>query len=475
MKGINLSSLQKRFSKLSFSIAAAVALSVTVSSAADVMVKAKRKPADAWKEYPTRTVEDLSAFKPKPIALDAYGGRLDQTSKATQFFRVEQKGGTWTLIDPLGHPFINMAVVDIAPSTSATGKYQSMFEEKFKNQAGWAQKTVDLLRELGFNSSGAWSKDADLRATKNPVASTTNLDLLNSFAKARGMTHVLPGHIGYPNDCMPVFHPAFAAWCAERTKALADKKDDPYILGYFSDNEMPYPSIDKYLALDVQADPEMTTSRDAARKWWTERKGANASADAKDQTNDDRAEWGTFVYEKYYSVVVPAIRKNDPNHLFLGSRLHFPDYEKGGGWRAAKKYVDVQAINYYGAWTPDVPHMEQWAKWSGRPFIVTEWYARGDDVGFANTSGAGWIVPTQADRGKFYQNFTLGLLGYKGCVGWHWFKYRDNDPEDRTVDPSNRDSNKGMVNLNLEPYTALTEQMKALNTQAYALRDFLLK
>jgi hypothetical protein len=51
----------------------------------------------------------------------------------------------------------------------------------------------------------------------------------------------------------------------------------------------------------------------------------------------------------------------------------------------------------------------------------------GRDSGFANTSGAGWVVKTQADRGRFCQNFTLGLLESGGCVGWPGFKYRDND------------------------------------------------
>jgi hypothetical protein len=45
----------------------------------------------------------------------------------------------------------------------------------------------------------------------------------------------------------------------------------------------------------------------------------------------------------------------------------------------------------------------------------------------ANITGAGWTVRTQKDRGRFYQNYTLGLLKQPGCVGWHWFKYMDND------------------------------------------------
>ena len=57
-----------------------------------------------------------------------------------------------------------------------------------------------------------------------------------------------------------------------------------------------------------------------------------------------------------------------------------------------------------------------------------------------NLTGAGWTVATQQERGWFYQNFTLALIESQVCVGWHWFKYKDNDPRDRTTDPSNRDA-----------------------------------
>jgi hypothetical protein len=90
-----------------------------------------------------------------------------------------------------------------------------------------------------------------------------------------------------------------------------------------------------------------------------------------------------------------------------------------------------------------------------------------------NTTGAGWLVKTQADRGLFYQNFTLGLLESKGCVGWHHFKYQDNDPDNPNVDPSNRDSNKGFVTSRFEEYGAFLKRMRELNLNVYPLAGFL--
>lgn len=57
-------------------------------------------------------------------------------------------------------------------------------------------------------------------------------------------------------------------------------------------------------------------------------------------------------------------------------------------------------------------------------------------------------------------------------MGWQWFKYMDNDPEDTTTDPSNRNSNKGIVRINYEPYGALLEKMKALNENVYPLAQY---
>ena len=44
--------------------------------------------------------------------------------------------------------------------------------------------------------------------------------------------------------------------------------------------------------------------------------------------------------------------------------------------------------------------MKNWEAWFGRPFMETEFCVMGEDSGFPNGTG----------------------------VGWHWFKYDDNDP-----------------------------------------------
>jgi len=182
-----------------------------------------------------------------------------------------------------------------------------------------------------------------------------------------------------------------------------------------------------------------------------------------------------FYFETYLKKVAAAVRKYDPNHLYLGCRFNQESEELKNPeiFKVAGKYMDIVSINHYRKWEPVQSIMADWASWSGKPFIITEWYTKGEDSGLPNKSGAGWNVPTQTDRGYFYQNFTIELLKSKACVGWHWFTYQDNDPLDLKTDPSNRDSNKGVVSSLFVPYSPLLENMKILNTHVFELIKYI--
>jgi hypothetical protein len=430
-------------------------------------VEAQTKPGAPWKPYATRVLDDL----PKGIAaqpdaaLDQYGGRLKRKAKATGFFYPAKVEGRWWLVDPEGGLFLHKAIVSAAPLR--TPGAQAALRQKFGDEAGWATGTTDSLRQHGFNGLGAWCDVARLRAAPRPLVYTQIWNFMSSYGKQRGGTFQQPGHTGYPSDCIFVFDPAFEEFCDRHAQQLAKGKDDPWLLGHFSDNEMPLKraALKNYLGL-----PEADAGRQAAQAWLRNRHGPRASVN--DITEQDEKDFLAAVVERYYRIVSRAIKRYDPNHLFLGSRFHGSDLDRPEIFRAAGPYLDVVAVNYYRAWTPDLQKMAMWQRESGRPILITEWYAKGMDSGMANTSGAGWTVRTQRDRGRFYQNFTLGLLESKVCVGWHWFKYADNDPEDTKADPSNRDSNKGIVSARYEPYLPLLAAMKPLNDRAYALADY---
>ena len=289
--------------------------------------------------------------------------------------------------------------------------------------------------------------------------------------KKYGGKYKQAGWQGYRFDLVMVFDPEFDAHVEKAIAPIARYADDKNLLGYYTDNELPWKNdaLDRHLTLLAHDEPGYI----AAKEWLDERKGKDGTLS--DITPDDRLAFTGFYFETYIKKVSEAIRKYDPNHLYLGCRFNQEreELQNPEVFKVAGKYCDIISINHYRKWEPDQTIMNNWATWSGKPFMITEWYVKGEDSGLPNNTGAGWNVPTQADRGYFYQNFTIELLKSKACVGWHWFTYQDNDPEDLTTDSSNRDSNKGIVNSKYQPYKPLLENMKMLNDHVFRLILFL--
>ena len=438
-----------------------------------VLVKAKRKPPDQWTTYPTRTIRQLHGFVPGSATdgRSRYGGWQGRKLEPAGYFRTWRQGDRWWLVDPDGYPYINVGLGEVSPGRSP--RAQAALKAKFGTADKWAEETTRLLADNSFNSMGG-STAAELRQVPRRLPYTMLYSFKNSFPPARQPR--MPVELD-TNFCIPVFHPGFEAHCDERAKGLAAFKNDPYLIGYFSDNEMSAPGelLDMSLTLDPR-NPDTAPGYQAARAWLTKRKGPKASFP--DITDQDRDAFRGYVFDRYFEVTTRAIRRYDPNHLCLGSRLHAmtsPDprfwgpFRSPAIWRAAGKYLDVIAVNIYWQWSPDRNMLAMWHKESAKPIMVSEFYAKGDDMGFPNQSGSGWIVPAQADRALFYQNFTLGLLESKCCVGWNWFKYQDNDPEDPSADITNRDSNKGIVTIGYEPYKPALDGIEELNRQVYAV------
>jgi hypothetical protein len=423
---------------------------------------------DDYVAMDTRTIDHLQNFEPnKKSQLSKYGGNKKYQIEASGFFRTEKIDGRWWIVDPEGYLFIHKAVNGLKRGGSKRNK--KGHGEKFSSPVDWMTQTTQMIKDNGFNGAGSWSEDDIIREMqtdgKNQLAYTINLSFMSSYGKKRGGTYAVPGHTGYPNSTIFVFDEEFKTFCNEKAQELVKFKDDSNLLGYFSDNEMPFKSsnLEGYLTLENKNDQGYL----AAKKWL-----ADKEIDESDITDEIRNEFRAFCGETYFSIVNEAIKKYDPNHLFLGARLYSSEKNNEAFMRAAGKYIDVVSCNYYGRWTPRENELDNWANWTGKPFMITEWYVKGEDSGLPNVTGAGWIVKTQHDRGLFYQNYTLKLLESQSCVGWHWFKYIDNDPEQEGTELSNMDANKGIVNNDYDEYFPLLNLMKEVNLHTYDLIEY---
>ena len=419
-----------------------------------------------WRKNPTRLLELLAGYTPRgdTVHLDRYGGWLERPrEKATGFFHIQQIGGRSWLIDPEGCRYFNMGINSVVEPPKV--------EKLFGSAARWAETVTGQLRAGGFNGLGN-SSSPRLNKVAQPLIWVLRKNFMFAFAKELGLTEPASGTVGFRDKCLPVFHPDFAAFCDRFGRDLADTANDPLLLGIMTDNELqcPVDLLDRHLALDT-ANPKLKPGHDAAAAWLTARQNGRASAEI---TQRDRYEFIAFAFERYYRIVSQTVRKYDPHHLYLGSRInyHQGEFDNPYFWKLLAPYHDVVSVNYYHVWGPDARQLAQWDAWAGRPILFTEWYAKAEDVpGLANTFGAGWLVHTQEDRARYYQHFALNALELKNVVGWHWFKYRDDPRESVALDAAGG-ANKGMFDFNGRPYPALLQRARAVNREAYPLIEF---
>ena len=446
-------------------------------------VDATRAPngeSTIYEQYPTRTLKTLkgySASTAETAKYDIYGGLMDESMKqeATGFFYTKKIGDRWWTIDPLGYPFYRTAVVAIA--LGSPNQRKNVWD-KYGTVENWAEATTDRLRELGYNSTGGWSATENFIKTEQPLAQTGILFALRDYCREHGLDVTTSGSTDLLYGILPVFDPAFIDSAKTTVRnAVKEYATSKYIYGWMSDNELPAAlnMLDSSLTLDT-TDPRFIYSYATA---WTFMylKTGKTEIYFTDVTDELRKEYRAMVYDRYFKVVCDALERYAPYHQFMGCRFIDKAFKDEYIMRVAGNWCDVISYNYYGAWTPDSELVANQQKWAGKPFIVTEWYAKGMDVWkkdnrMTNASGAGWTVKTQTERGFFYQNFALKLMECKGCVGFDWFQYLDNDPDDASADLSNTNANKGIIDNHGNEYTELTGYMSELNNQKYNVIQF---
>ena len=419
-----------------------------------------------WRACPTRLLELLDGYQPAgaTVKTDIYGGRADRPrEKATGYFYTTKIDGRRWLIDPDGGRYFNVAINTVGVPKNVAAHFGSAEH--------WAEVVTDQLRTNGFNGLGNGSR-SQLQAVKSPLVWVLRKDFMFAFAREKKLTQPASGTQGFTGLCMPVFHPDFEPFCDRFGKDLAKTANDPYLLGIMTDNEIQCgPNLlDRYLALDV-SNPDLKPNHDAAVAWLTARRG---SANPGVATLRDRYEFIAYSFERYYRIVAQAIRKYDPHHLYLGSRLnmHEGEFDNPWLWKAMAPYHDAVSVNYYGYWGPQAKQLAEWEAWAGKPVIFTEWYAKAMDIpGLANTHGAGWLVRTQEDRARYYQQFALNAFELKNVVGFHFFKYLDDPKESVALDAAGG-ANKGMFDLEGRPHLPLLNRARAVNQEAYLLIEF---
>jgi agarase len=162
------------------------------------------------------------------IAAQGVGGL--PVGEATGYFHAQEIDGVWWLINPDGNVFISKGVTMALYQGYYSPKlgyapYHRTVEAKYGSAAAWAKEAASRLNAWGLNTFGSWCDNAT-KECGMPYA----VDL--------GITRRSGGNWQYG-----VFPDVFAEAFRESADQIAREvcaplRDDPYMLGYFTDNEL---------------------------------------------------------------------------------------------------------------------------------------------------------------------------------------------------------------------------------------------
>lgn len=375
---------------------------------------------------------------PAAPAYDAYGGWLQLTGTKTGYFHTQQIQGRWWLVTPDGNAFFSKGVDNVSyyPEAKSSPKPPA-------DTAVWAKTAAGQLHDWSFNTAGAWSA-RELYSTGIVYAPVVDM-----AASVQRDVWLKGGAVDY-------FSEAFRAAADRVAEAkCAPHAKDPWLLGYFTDNELRWGKDWRSGDSLLESYLKMPESSAGFRKASELLKSHGRSAE--NLTDDDKSEFLGLVADEYARVTTEAIRRHDPNHLVLGCR--FAGYPGDSAVRAAGRYFDVISYHSYSANAP-VERLTQVSRLSGKPVMITEFSFKAMDSGLPNTKGAAKPVATQQDRADGFARYVEALAALPFAVGYHWFEYRD-EPKEGRFDGEN--SNYGVVHMDFSPWEVLTSRMREVN------------
>ena len=419
--------------------------------------------------------------------------------EAAGFFRVTQVNGTWWIIDPNGSAFFIVGTDHVRYTGHSCEKlgyspYHKNCVAKFGSEALWAADTADRLQTWGFNALGvAHSESMRHRGLPHPIylGMGVGFAAIDSIPEKTWWT-------GFPN----VFSPKFADHCAATARRMcAPLKNDPWLLGYFIDNELQWDgrmgAAFGSLLTDAVAKDAGEPSRIAAvkllrsrhrtiasfnRAWGTKARGFEELArfelpmtSVSQAALDDAEAFKQKCADEYYRITTETIRSADSNHMVLGNRFAG---EPGPIWEIAGKYCDIISVNCYRSLDLDREKfsdgfedlLDGWFERCKRPMMITEWSFPAMDTDRPCASGAGQRVSTQRERARAFSIFQRFLFSKPFMVGSDFFMWTD-EPAEGISKSFPEDSNYGLVNERDEPYSLLVETALTVNTQVYALHS----
>jgi hypothetical protein len=393
-------------------------------------------------------------------------------------YSIQERDGTFWLTKPNGKQFFSLGVCVVnqgasREQSSSTNPGYAAFQH-YANSNRWAEATLKRLKSWKFTTVGGWSDYAALQQCRDA-------DLAFIPVLAVGMSCGVPWRDMWDTNIIAQMHQI-------ARDQILPLRDDPRMLGYYSDNEMGWWNATLFKMTLEQAPTSgqrqrlMQLLRETYHTNWSkllkdfepEGVGSFDELDQRGMLFLRPGSHGIRTYrhflslmaERYYSLVRDLIHQYDPRGLVLGDRyqsFYYPEVA-----RASASSVDAVSMNLNAAWNDGTyPRfsLDTLHALSGRPVIVSEFYmaAQQNRSGDKNDSSTFPTVTSQEERAAGFRNTALALLRTPYVVGADWFQYYDEPTHGRN---DGEDYNFGLVDIQDKPYEVLTAAARALNLVA---------
>ncbi|MCW5557967.1 MAG: hypothetical protein KIT22_09060 [Verrucomicrobiae bacterium] len=394
-----------------------------------------------------------------------------------------QRDGAWWFEDRNGQPFFSRGVCCVSPGVSReeydpqNPAYAAAWRQHESPQA-WVRSALSRMRTWGFSTLGAWADLGVLRAATNQTL---------------WLTPVL--HLG-----SSVGAPWYDMWdekLLQRLDQLARDqitavRDDPRLLGYYSDNELGWWNAALFKMTLQQ--PAGSRQRQQLIRLLRTRYGDDWSRLTQDFEADQSEGWAdleehgvlhlrpggkglpvlreflSLLARRYYQLMHDTIRRYDARALILGDRyqsFYYPEVA-----REAADYVDVISSNLNAQWEDGTflrCYLETLNGLTQKPMIISEFYMAAADnrSGNRNDQGVFPVAQTQAARARAAARTLERVAQYPFVIGADWFQWADEPRLGRT---DGENFNFGLVDLDDRPYDELTGALGAVSIQPGARR-----
>ena len=399
-------------------------------------------------------------------------------------FSISQYEGKDWFVRPDGERFFSFGVCvvdqgasrgDVNPTNPCYAAFRHYADSNL-----WAAATLRRLRDWKFTTIGGWSDFGALKAVPEPsVAFTPVLHV--------GSTCGVPWWDMWDTNIVARMHQV-------ARDQILPLREDPRLLGYYTDNEMGWWSGTlfrmtlEHATASRQRQCLIKLLRETYHEQWP---ALLKDFEAEGVGSFDDLEKGGMLFlrpgssgirtyrrflglmaERYYSLVREIVQAYDSRGLILGDRYQSFFYPEVV--RACGHHVDAVSANLNAPWNDGTfPrfYLETLHALTGRPILVSEFYmaAQENRSGNRNDNGIFPTVANQKERAVGLRATVGALLQIPYVIGADWFQYYD-EPTFGRGDGEN--FNFGLVDIHNQPYRPLTTAASGLDLFALKSRTF---